>query len=626
MLVRRCLAFGGPGSVEERREDAAEAARLARAGGDQAVERAARRLAMVAAMEGGDLASADAQIEAVAVAAPGWWPVPLWRAMRALLQGRFDECQARHADVAAAAGAGWAPEAVAADGATADQAAADLAAGLQFAALRTAQDRLLELEAPVRALVERHPSDPAARTALAALLGRLGRDGESAAELARLAPDRFAAVGDGHQAGWLATLCHLGELAALLGRQAEAVVLYDLLLPHAGRLAVDPEAAACHGSVARPLALLAAALGRQDVADAHFAAALDANRRAGAPLLVAHTARQWSALLRVRDRGTDWDRALDVLAEAEAIYRRLGVDRLADDARGVLARSFEPPAVERDARANAFRQEGHEWVVSYGGRNARLPDSTGMHDLALLVANPSRSFHVLELLAGPGATGVGTAHRSQRPTRILPPDGPPTTGRLLGTGERAEYAARLDELDRELAEAEVSDDPVRSSLARAERDLLAAELRAPGPAAAGGSGDSPGGDPAGSRLPDAPGGDRRTGTAGGGTRTEGGDGGDGGGSRTEGGGGEAGGGNHGGDEGADERPDGGANGPRHSQPEDDPVERARRIVATRIRLSLDAVEAASPALGRHLRHTVHTGTFCSYEPEGPAAWATRPGR
>jgi len=57
----------------------------------------------------------------------------------------------------------------------------------------------------------------------------------------------------------------------------------------------------------------------------------------------------------------------------------------------------------------------------------------------------------------------------------------------------------------------------------------------------------------------------------------------------------------------------------------DPVERARRAVATRIRLCLDRIDTAHPALGRHLRHSVRTGTFCSYEPEMPTNWPTGPG-
>jgi hypothetical protein len=51
-----------------------------------------------------------------------------------------------------------------------------------------------------------------------------------------------------------------------------------------------------------------------------------------------------------------------------------------------------------------------------------------------------------------------------------------------------------------------------------------------------------------------------------------------------------------------------------------PTERARKAVANRIRDSLARIDDAHPSLGRHLRNSVHTGTFCSYQPERPTLW------
>ena len=36
------------------------------------------------------------------------------------------------------------------------------------------------------------------------------------------------------------------------------------------------------------------------------------------------------------------------------------------------------------------------------------------------------------------------------------------------------------------------------------------------------------------------------------------------------------------------------------------------------------VERELPELGRHLRASVRTGTFCSYEPERPVVWEVVP--
>jgi hypothetical protein len=52
----------------------------------------------------------------------------------------------------------------------------------------------------------------------------------------------------------------------------------------------------------------------------------------------------------------------------------------------------------------------------------------------------------------------------------------------------------------------------------------------------------------------------------------------------------------------------------------DPAERARKAVTGRIRDAVNHLEVAHPALGRHLRRSVRTGTFCTYDPAEPTAW------
>jgi tetratricopeptide (TPR) repeat protein len=52
----------------------------------------------------------------------------------------------------------------------------------------------------------------------------------------------------------------------------------------------------------------------------------------------------------------------------------------------------------------------------------------------------------------------------------------------------------------------------------------------------------------------------------------------------------------------------------------DPIERARKAVANRIRDSLARIQAAHPPLWRHLSATIKTGTFCVYAPERPPRW------
>jgi hypothetical protein len=52
----------------------------------------------------------------------------------------------------------------------------------------------------------------------------------------------------------------------------------------------------------------------------------------------------------------------------------------------------------------------------------------------------------------------------------------------------------------------------------------------------------------------------------------------------------------------------------------DQAERARSAVTWRIRSAISRVDAIHPALGRHLRNSVRTGTFCAYMPEQPVSW------
>jgi hypothetical protein len=53
---------------------------------------------------------------------------------------------------------------------------------------------------------------------------------------------------------------------------------------------------------------------------------------------------------------------------------------------------------------------------------------------------------------------------------------------------------------------------------------------------------------------------------------------------------------------------------------DDPTERMRKAVTNRIRAAVAKADHVHPELGRHLSHSLRTGTFCAYEPERPVEW------
>lgn len=53
------------------------------------------------------------------------------------------------------------------------------------------------------------------------------------------------------------------------------------------------------------------------------------------------------------------------------------------------------------------------------------------------------------------------------------------------------------------------------------------------------------------------------------------------------------------------------------------AEKARSAVTWRIRSAIRKIDATLPALGRHLRASVRTGTFCVYDPETTTTWTIR---
>jgi hypothetical protein len=52
----------------------------------------------------------------------------------------------------------------------------------------------------------------------------------------------------------------------------------------------------------------------------------------------------------------------------------------------------------------------------------------------------------------------------------------------------------------------------------------------------------------------------------------------------------------------------------------DSAERARSTVTKRLREALRRIQTQHPRLGRHLTASLHTGIFCSYDPEAPVTW------
>jgi pimeloyl-ACP methyl ester carboxylesterase/class 3 adenylate cyclase len=135
---------------------------------------------------------------------------------------------------------------------------------------------------------------------------------------------------------------------------------------------------------------------------------------------------------------------------------------------------MEPPA-DREVLAGEMVREGDYWTVVFGGRQLRVRDSKGMGYLAELLSRPGTEISAVQLAAACSPRPV-TARRAREDAAGLGVEG--DLGPVLDARAKAQYRQRLAELRAEADEAEAFHDPERAARARAEYQLLAAELAA----------------------------------------------------------------------------------------------------------------------------------------------------
>jgi tetratricopeptide (TPR) repeat protein len=404
-LSAHCDTIAGPDFVEQRLDEATEIVALARSSGDPRMELLGRRLRVVALLELGATSEVDAEIElyartADAIRQPLYaWYIPLWRGMRALMDARFNA--ARH----------WCAEA-------------------ERMGLGSHSDNALMLTATLRMWIDvhtgnagtaltrwdelmRHWPDYTAMTRMprAAMLWHAGEVDAARATVDQVRIEEVTEESFG--AEWLECLAMLGDVVGRLEGHALAPRLYEELLPHRRRFAIDGIGGHVVCVVEHPLALLARALGRNETRE-HFDAAIEAYRRVGATLLLSQ--------------------ALADAGDTPAAPSPLG------------------------ERHGEFRRDGDVWIVGYEGRSVQLRHTKGMADIARLLAQPGREIQALDLMSdgAPTLTSAGIE--------------------ALDEQARAAYKRRLVELESELESADAEADIARSELLGAEREAVLAEL------------------------------------------------------------------------------------------------------------------------------------------------------
>jgi tetratricopeptide (TPR) repeat protein len=466
-LSARHLALWGPENLDERLEAATEVIRLGESEDDRELTLRGRVWRMADLMERGDVTGADAELDHLMSGAEELrdplylWNVPLLRAMRATLEGRFADGEQLAADALAIGQGAQAQNAV-------------WLFSIQQLALRRDQGRLEEIEPALAGFIERYPATPHWRTGMAYVYAELGRLPDAAVELEAAAAGDFGAFPrDGE---WLSAMGMLSEAAAAVGDADRAARLLELIEPFSDRNVMAGRGAASFGPAARYCGLLAAAIGRHDEAERHFAAAEE----------LAARMRALPALARVRcDRAAaliahgDQEAAAPMLASAAKLARDLGmtaVERRATELSGGAPAATPESAPAAAAPSGAvFTREGEFWTISYRGEPFRLKDSKGLRYIARLLGTPGQEHHAVDLVSGASASGGG-ATAAQAREAGLESDGLGDAGALLDPQAKAQYASRLEELREEAEEAEQFNDPERAARAREEIEFIGREL------------------------------------------------------------------------------------------------------------------------------------------------------
>jgi tetratricopeptide (TPR) repeat protein len=333
-LCSRCLAVWGPDHLDERLDAAAEVIALAEELGDRQLLAIGRQHLFVAQVEQGDIAAAAVTLDAYEVLADelrqplAHWECRRFRAMQALLEGRFHDAERLALEALAIGQSVEEPDAMA-------------VFGVQLAIVRLEQDRLAELETALRGFVEEFSESPVWRAALALLVLELGAEDESRAELERLSEDDFAGLP--RNFAWLAGVAMLAQVAARLGDSGRASVLLRLLTPFSSRNVVTGDRQ-CWGSAAYYLGLLAGTTGDVSEAERWFEQAVDHNDRMGAAPWAAHTRCDLGVLLLGRGQPGDEARGEAMVQAALESARQLGMTRLMRKAESALAMGRIPVA------------------------------------------------------------------------------------------------------------------------------------------------------------------------------------------------------------------------------------------------------------------------------------------
>jgi DNA-binding NarL/FixJ family response regulator len=316
-----------PAFAAERLAMATEVVDLAEGIGDWAMALRGRGLRRIDLLELSDVAGFDTDLAAAEQTAERLrqlrhrWQLPLARATRAMLAGRFAEA-----------------EELAAKGLAIGRRSGDKGVGIRYVGvvitLRWLEGRAGETVELFQRLSTRFPALLVYRAALITALMYGGRTDEARAEAERLTAGDLAALPRDYLWSW--TLATLAGTCHQLGDTTRGAKVRELLEPYADRNIVMV-GALCMGPAAYYLGLLDLTLGQPDQAVRRFQhAATLAARLQARPLIAMSHEGQARALL-ARDRPDDRQQAAALLEEAAATAQELGIHGLGERASALRA-------------------------------------------------------------------------------------------------------------------------------------------------------------------------------------------------------------------------------------------------------------------------------------------------
>jgi tetratricopeptide (TPR) repeat protein len=312
-LLYFCMSV--PETLEERLSMTAEAVALGEGLSDPALQHFTHRFRVYACAEAGDVDGIDAHLslvaqKATAVGDPSLtWAVAFIRSGRAILAGNLEEAETLAAEALQIGSNCGMPEAA-------------WVFAMQMLAIRRQQDRLVEMEEALTRAADESPTFPMLRALLAALYCEVDKSDKAQGLLEVDAANNFADFS--YELTWLDSMAAYAEACARLGNIETAGRLYERLAPWHQQF-VFASAVAPAGAVAFYLGMLATVLTRYDRAAAHFSEAMEIHERLRAPYWIACTRLEWARVLLTRRQPGDTDRARQLLGQALATARELGL-------------------------------------------------------------------------------------------------------------------------------------------------------------------------------------------------------------------------------------------------------------------------------------------------------------